>query len=115
MQSIHGCGFVVRLVQDALNDAGQALKGHLDHVMGVAYKRDIDDCRESPALEIMESLEEKGSASGVHGPPRSRTSSWGQQRTSVPTDRDLSSYSLILITTDHTSIDYQDIVDRASL
>ena len=108
-------GFVVRLVQDALNDAGQALKGASILVMGVAYKRDIDDCRESPALEIMESLEEKGAQVEFMDPHVPELRLGGQQRTSVPTDQDLSSYSLILITTDHTSIDYQDIVDRASL
>ena len=63
----------------------------------------------------MESLEEKGAQVEFMDPHVPELRLGGQQRTSVPTDQDLSSYSLILITTDHTSIDYQDIVDRASL
>ena len=52
--------FVVDKVQNALNDAGKPVKGSRIHVMGVAYKRDIDDMRESPALDIMMLLERRG-------------------------------------------------------
>src|SRR4029077_11018223 len=52
--------FVVDKGQNALNDAGKAVKGSKIHVMGVAYKRDIDDMRESPALDIMLLLQRRG-------------------------------------------------------
>src|SRR5512143_2884446 len=52
--------FVVDKVQNALNDAGKPAKGSKIHVMGVAYKRDIDDVRESPALDIMLLLQKRG-------------------------------------------------------
>ena len=52
--------FVVDKVQNALNDAGKPVKGSRIHVMGVAYKRDIEDVRESPALDIMQLLQQRG-------------------------------------------------------
>ena len=52
--------FVVDKVQNALNDAGKPVKGSKIHVMGVAYKRDIDDMRESPALDVMLLLQRRG-------------------------------------------------------
>ena len=55
--------FVVDKVQNALNDAGKPVKGSKIHVMGVAYKRDIDDMRESPALDIMMLLQRRGGIS----------------------------------------------------
>ena len=52
--------FVADKVQNALNDAGKPVKGSHIHVMGVAYKRDIDDMRESPALDVMLLLQRRG-------------------------------------------------------
>ena len=52
--------FVVDKIQNALNDAGKPVKGSRIHVMGVAYKRDIDDMRESPALDVMLLLQRRG-------------------------------------------------------
>ena len=52
--------FVVDKMQNALNDAGKPVKGSRIHVMGVAYKRDIDDMRESPALDVMLLLKRRG-------------------------------------------------------
>ncbi len=55
-------------VQDALNEAGKPLKGSRVLVLGVAYKKDIDDVRESPALDIIELLRAKGAHVGFHDP-----------------------------------------------
>src|SRR6202140_3511471 len=52
--------FVVEKVQNALNDCGKAVKGSHVHILGVAYKRDIDDVRESPALDIIHLLQQRG-------------------------------------------------------
>ena len=107
--------FVVDKVQNALNDAGKALKGSHVHVLGVAYKRDIDDVRESPALDMMLLMERKGAQVTYSDPyvPTLRLS-----------DRELkSSDSLamatqadcILIATDHTAVDYAAVLERARL
>ena len=62
----------VQKVQDALNEDGKALNGSDVLVLGVAYKRDISDVRESPALDIIKLLQEKGARVRYHDPPRPR-------------------------------------------
>ncbi len=64
--------FVVDKVQNALNDASKPVKGSRIHVMGVAYKRDIDDMRESPALDVMMLLERRGAVLTYSDPHVSR-------------------------------------------
>lgn len=58
----------VEKVQDALNEAGKSVKGNRVLVLGVAYKKDIDDVRESPALDIIELLRHKGADVRYHDP-----------------------------------------------
>jgi len=107
--------FVVDKVQNALNEAGKPLKGSHVHVLGVAYKRDIDDVRESPALDMMLLMERKG-AQVTYSDPY------------VPTlrlcDRDLHSCDAlalsakadcVLVATDHTSFDYRGILEQSNL
>ena len=107
-------GFVVRLVQDALNSQAVALKGSSILVLGVAYKRDIDDCRESPALEIIESLEEKGANVEYHD-PFVPSMMLGEHEKHSKALEGLGEYDAVLITTDHSNIDYEAIVNQASL
>ena len=64
--------FVVDKVQNALNDAGKPVKGSHIHVMGVAYKRDIDDVRESPALDVMLLLQRRGAHRHLQRSARAR-------------------------------------------
>jgi hypothetical protein len=74
-------------VQNALNDAGKPVKGSRIHVMGVAYKRDIDDMRESPALDVMLLLQRRGgivSYSDPHVPPCDNHTSMTWFRVRVP-------------------------------
>jgi UDP-N-acetyl-D-glucosamine dehydrogenase len=104
--------FWVRKVQDALNDRGIALKGAKVMVLGVAYKKDIDDMRESPALEIMDLLAQKGAAVRYHDPfcpeivDDGHTPA-GAVGKSVPlTDESLSGADAVMIVTDHSDIDY---------
>ena len=107
--------FVVAKVQNALNNHGKAVKGAKVHIMGVAYKRNIDDMRESPALDIILLLKKLG-AQVTYSDPY------------VPTlkldDFDLSSQDAMasankadccVIITDHTTFDYKGLVDSASL
>ena len=104
--------FWVGKVQDALNDAGKPLKGAKVLVLGVAYKKDIDDLRESPALDILELLAKKGCAVTYHDPYVPEISAddhtpEGAVGKSVPlTDAALRESDAVLIVTDHSSVDY---------
>ena len=93
--------FVVDKVQNALNDAAKPVKGSHIHVMGVAYKRDIDDVRESPALDIMLLLQRRGGIVTYSDPhvPRLRLEGyghWSPCRESAAADADC-----VVIVTDH--------------
>ena len=106
--------FVVREVMEQLNESGIALKGSTVLLMGVAYKENIDDVRESPALDLASLLLEKGANVVYHDPhvPQCRVD--GQQLESQPLTGDLvSTAHLVLIATGHSDIDYQWLVDNA--
>ena len=99
--------YVVSKVRDALNDHRKALRGSRVLILGVAYKRDIDDVRESPALDIIRLLEAKGAEVDYHDPYVSEVHEDGIVRRSVPFDGDeLARYDCILIATDHKVVDY---------
>lgn len=104
--------FVVEKVRDALNDRGKALKGSRVLLIGVAYKKDIDDMRESPALDVMKLLEEKGATVLYHDPYVPVVREDGHSWTSLPfTPETLASADCVVITTDHTDIRYEELVD----
>jgi len=111
--------YVVDRTGEALNQHGKAFKGSRILVMGVAYKRDIDDMRESPALRILELLQERGAAVAYHDPyvpaiPKTRRYSF--DLASVPfTASELTTYEAAVIVTDHSVIDYQLLVDHVPL
>ncbi|HEX7120563.1 MAG TPA: nucleotide sugar dehydrogenase [Longimicrobiales bacterium] len=108
--------YVAAKVQDALNRVGRAVRGSRVLVLGVAYKRDIDDVRESPALDVMRLLEEKGAEVVYHDPYVEAVGEEGAQKRSVPlTDRELEQADVVVITTDHTSVDYRRVVERSRL
>lgn len=99
--------FVVEKVRDALNERSRALKGSRILVLGVAYKPDIDDVRESPALDVIRLLEEKGAEVVYHDPHVAEVHEDGHVRHSVPYSPDeLAAADCILITTDHSAVDY---------
>jgi UDP-N-acetyl-D-glucosamine dehydrogenase len=105
---------VVQLVADGLNDEAKPLKGSRVLLLGVAYKKDIDDVRESPALSIIDRLRAKGSDVRYHDPyvaevrfDDAHTEGGGEPLRSVElTDSELSSSDCVVIVTDHSSIDY---------
>jgi UDP-N-acetyl-D-glucosamine dehydrogenase len=104
--------FWVSKVQDALNDRAVALKGAKVLVLGVAYKKDIDDMRESPALEIMDLMAQKGAVVSYHDPycPEIKDDGHtpaGAVGKSIPlTDAALRDADAVIIVTDHSDIDY---------
>src|SRR5579871_1530403 len=106
--------FVVDKVQNALNDAGKPVKGSKIHVMGVAYKRDIDDMRESPALDVMLLLQRRGGQISYSDPHVSKLHLEGLDLTAVPEDY-AANADCVVIVTDHSSFDYRSLVDRAPL
>jgi len=108
--------YVVAKVQDALNGVSKALRGSRVLVLGVAYKRDIDDIRESPALDVIRLLEEKGAEVSYHDPHVSEFSHEGVVRRGIDlTDEALSEADIVVITTDHTAVDYERVVRQARL
>ncbi len=106
----------VQRVQDALNDAGKAVKGSDILVLGVAYKKDIRDMRESPSLDIMRLLEEKGATVSYHDPHVPSFREDGVEHTSV-TDLDaaLAAADCVVVATDHSSYDWAEIVAKAAV
>ena len=107
---------VVERVAQALNTLRKAVNGSRILVLGVAYKKDIDDMRESPALDVISLLEEQGAVVAYHDPHVPTFREDGHERTSVPlTDEELSSADAVVIVTDHSSIDYQRVVNLAAL
>src|SRR5579883_3168403 len=106
--------FVVDKVQNALNDAGKPVKGSRIHVMGVAYKRDIDDMRESPALDVMLLLEKRGGKLTYSDPHVPKLRLDGLHLESVP-EIAAAEADCVVIITDHTAFDYNALVSRSSL
>ncbi len=108
--------FWVRKLAETLNGQGKAVRGASVLVLGVAYKRDIDDIRESPALDIIRLLEDQGARVSYHDPHVPAFSEDGQEFRSVPLDPEtVASADCIMIVTDHSSVDYSMIRRNAKL
>jgi UDP-N-acetyl-D-glucosamine dehydrogenase len=108
--------YVVEKVVLALNDERKALNGSRALVVGVAYKRDVDDVRESPALDIIRLLASHGADVAYHDPHIPVVVEDGHERRSVPlAPAEVEAADVVVIVTDHRSIDYQMLVDRAPL
>jgi UDP-N-acetyl-D-glucosamine dehydrogenase len=107
---------VVERVARALNANRKPVNGSRVLVLGVAYKKDIDDMRESPALDVIRLLEERGATVVYHDPHVPAFREDGHERVSVPfSDDELSRADAVVIITDHSVIDYQKVVDLAAL
>ena len=105
---------VVQRVAQALNEQRKPVNGSRILVLGVAYKRDIDDIRESPALDVIRLLEERGAEVVYHDPHVPSLREDGHERLSVPfSDAELARADAVVIVTDHSSVDYQRVVDVA--
>jgi len=108
--------FVVEKVAWALNEERKAVNGSRVLVIGIAYKRDIDDMRESPALDVIRLLEERGAHVDYHDPYVPSFRDDGHQRAGVAlTAESLRSADAVVIVTDHQALDYQFVVDHAAL
>ncbi|MFN3322205.1 MAG: nucleotide sugar dehydrogenase [Bryobacteraceae bacterium] len=107
--------FVVDKIQNALNDVAKPLRGSHIHIMGVAYKRDIDDVRESPALDIMHLLQMRGSRVTYTDPHVPEVKLDGLALVSEDAGESAQSADCVVIVTDHAAFDYPDVVGKARL
>ena len=113
--------FWVSKVADALNDVAKPLRGSHVLVLGVAYKKDIDDLRESPALEVLDLLAKKGAVVSFHDPYIAEIVDDGHTPAgavgrSVPlTDEALRDADAVMIVTDHSAVDYARVCQLASI
>jgi UDP-N-acetyl-D-glucosamine dehydrogenase len=108
---------VIASVVTALNQRKKALNGSKVLVLGLAYKRDIDDLRESPSLTIIELLQREGaqvSYNDPYFPTVGRGRKYDLHMTCVPLDN-LKQYDCVLIVTDHSDYDYRRIVNESQL
>src|SRR5579875_320714 len=110
--------FVVDKIQNALNDHCKPLKGSRVHLLGVAYKRDIDDVRESPALDIIHLLEKRGAQVSYSDPfvPRLRADGFLRHAMeALDAGEGCAQADCVVIVTDHRSVDYAAVVERSRL
>ena len=109
--------FVVENVIEAMSRQGKALHGSQVLVLGLAYKRDIDDLRESPSLTIIELLQKRGAIVSYNDPffpSVGRGRKYALNMTSTPLDR-IAEFDCVVIVTDHSQYDYRSIVSAAKL
>ena len=107
---------VTRKVENALDEHGKSLEGAHLLVLGVAYKRDIDDMRESPAVRIIESLVARGAKVRYHDPfVPSFKNGCGRFESVALTDEELRSTDCVVICTDHSSVPYEKVASESSL
>jgi UDP-N-acetyl-D-glucosamine dehydrogenase len=112
--------YVVSRIGDALNSAGKPVKGSRVAILGMAYKKDVDDPRESPGFELMELLISKGAVVTYNDPhiptlPRMRHYPNLKMSSQELTDAYLTAQDCVLIATDHSAYDYASIVRHARL
>jgi UDP-N-acetyl-D-glucosamine dehydrogenase len=111
---------VVQAVAEALNGREKSLKGSRILMLGVAYKKDVDDLRESPSLKLLELLTDRGAHVDYNDPyfaalHKMRHYDFSHLRSTALTPETLGKYDCVLIATDHTSYDYNMIVEKSRL
>jgi UDP-N-acetyl-D-glucosamine dehydrogenase len=111
--------YVIDRTIQALNSQGKAIKGAKTLVMGIAYKKDVDDMRESPSLKLIDLLLQQGAKVDYHDPyipvmPKTRRHNFDMRSVDL-TPENLAAYDVVLIATDHSCVDYQKLVSQASL
>ncbi|HLZ46032.1 MAG TPA: nucleotide sugar dehydrogenase [Gemmatimonadales bacterium] len=100
--------FWVAKVVDALNEQGKAVRGSRVLLLGVAYKKNIDDIRESPALDVIRLLRQRGAQVSYHDPHVASVEEDGVALSSVPLSAEtLQGADCVMIVTDHDAVDYQ--------
>lgn len=111
--------YVLSKLMDGLNDSGKALKGSKILVLGIAYKKNVDDMRESPSVEIMELIEAKGGVVAYSDPhvlvfPKMREHHF-KLNSEALTAENIASFDAVVLATDHDKFDYSLIKEHAKL
>lgn len=107
--------FCVEKLHRALNTRGKSLNGARVLVLGVAYKADIDDLRESPALKVIRLLRDHGADLAYHDPYCLELPEFDLRSVGLDDYRDLSAYDAVVIVTAHSALDYRAVVNEADL
>ena len=111
--------YVVSRIMEALNDQQKSLKGSKVLVLGLAYKKDIDDVRESPSIELIELLGEKGAKVDYNDPYIPKTHRQRQHDLKMTskklTPKVVAGYDVVVVSTDHSEYDYDWLVAHANL
>jgi len=107
--------YVVECTMKLLNNEKKALNGAKVLLMGIAYKKDIDDMRESPALKVIDNLLKNGAEVLYNDPHVSSFKHNGNEYTSVNWEETIESADIVIITTDHSCYDYEKIVEKSPL
>jgi UDP-N-acetyl-D-glucosamine dehydrogenase len=105
--------FVVDKIQEALNNQCKPIKGSKIHILGVAYKSDIDDVRESPALDIINLLLRRGAQISYSDPYVPCLN--GSEVTMRSDESAIEEADCVVIVTDHSNVDHRDVFERARL
>jgi UDP-N-acetyl-D-glucosamine dehydrogenase len=111
--------YVVGKLADGLNERGKSVKGSRVLVLGIAYKKNVDDMRESPSVEIMEMIEAKGGIVAYSDPhvetfPKMRQHHFDLSSESL-TAENLASFDAVVLATDHERFDYELIGQHSQL
>jgi UDP-N-acetyl-D-glucosamine dehydrogenase len=109
--------YVVNKVADALNDDSKAVRGAQVVVLGAAYKRDVDDVRESPALDVIQLLQQKGARVSYHDPhvPSLRLHNGDRMESSAYSTALLQAADCVVVVTDHSTYDWHEIAAHTQL
>jgi UDP-N-acetyl-D-glucosamine dehydrogenase len=112
-------GYVVRKTIDALNMRGKSVKGARLLILGLSYKKDIDDTRESPSFKLMELFEARGASVDYNDPylpetPQKRDFKYDKRSVELSAAH-LSSYDCVVISTNHSLYDMRHIVEHSAL
>jgi len=114
-------GYIIDKLQQALNERGKSIKGSKLMILGLAYKKDINDTRETPAFKIMRRLDDMGAKISYHDPfvPEiQHTRQWPEApvlKSQPLTEKNITAKDAIMIITDHTPVDYKLIAKHAKL
>ena len=107
--------YVLARINDALNDRERSVRGSRILIVGVAYKRDVSDVRESPALDIIRLLESRGARVSYHDPFVPELNLDGERLSSAPLKEGVEAADMVVIVTDHQDIDYPWLVANAKV
>jgi UDP-N-acetyl-D-glucosamine dehydrogenase len=107
--------FCVEKVHHVLNTRGKSLNGAKVLVLGVAYKADIDDLRESPALKVIRRLRENGALVDYHDPYVPELPGFALHSVALDQEAGIGAYDAVVIVTAHSVVDYREVVERSQV